>query len=138
MWISIRSMIFALCKGIGALGLGGAILWQVVIHIGPQHGIAYVHVSTRNVDVMIDDEKYHIETLWESPITLEQSPGAHVLRMSRRGQLLYEENFSLGVGQDIVLIAWERASEAAEHNPAFQNRLASQIWFPLPAGRQTP
>ena len=118
-------------------GLGGLILWQVVIHIGPQYGIAYVHVSTPNVDVMVDDERYHIESLWETPIVCELSPGSHVLRMYRSGRLVYEENFSLGVGQDIVLMAWER-SNGALPDPVFRNRLLSQIWFPLPPGRQAP
>ena len=81
MWMAIRSLLFALGKAIGAFGLGGLILWQVVIHIGPQHGIAYVHVPKPNVDVMVDDEQYHIETIWETPIVCELSPGPHVLRM---------------------------------------------------------
>jgi hypothetical protein len=113
MWMTIRSMIFALGKGIGAFGLGSVILWQVVIHIGPQYGMAYVHVSTSNVDVMVDDVPYHIDTLWETPIVCELSPGPHVLRMCQSGRLLYEENFSLGVGQEIVLIAWDRSGESA-------------------------
>jgi hypothetical protein len=111
MWMTIRSMLFALGKGIGAFGLGGLILWQVVIHIGPQCGIAYVHVLTPNVDVMVDDEQYHIETIWETPIVCELSPGPHVLRMSRSGRVVYEENFSLGVGQEVVLTAWEPPGE---------------------------
>ena len=44
MWITIRSMMFVIGKGIGAFGLGGVILWQVAVHIGPQNGVAYVHV----------------------------------------------------------------------------------------------
>jgi hypothetical protein len=111
MWMTIRTMIFALVKGIGAFGLGGLILWQVVIHIGPQYGVAYIHVPTPNVDVTVDDEKYHIETIWETPIVCELSPGPHVLRMSRSGRVVYEENFSLGVGQEVVLTAWEPPSE---------------------------
>jgi hypothetical protein len=111
MRISIWSMMFVVGKGIGAFGLGGAILWQVVIHIGPQYGVAYVHVPTPNVDVMVDDVQYHIETIWETPIVCELSPGLHMLRMCRSGRVLYEENFSLGVGQEIVLTAWEPPRE---------------------------
>ena len=111
MWIALRSMMFVIGKGIGAFSLGGVILWQVAVHIGPQNGVAYVHVSTPNVDVMIDDAAYHIETLWETPIVCELSPGPHMLRMSRSGRTIHEEKFSLGIGQEIVLTAWEPPSE---------------------------
>jgi hypothetical protein len=51
MWTTIRSTMFIIGKGIGAFGLGGVILWQIVVHIGPQNSVAYVRVSTPNVDV---------------------------------------------------------------------------------------
>ena len=107
MWITIRGTMFLISKGIVAFGLGGVILWQVAVHIGPQNGVAYVHVSTPNVDVMIDDVPYHIETLWVTRIVCELRPGPHKLRMCRGGRMLYEQEFTLGIGQEIVLMAWE-------------------------------
>jgi hypothetical protein len=111
MLISIRSMILAIAKGIGALGLGSVILWQVAIRSGCQNCVAYVHVSTPNVEVMVDDMEYHVETLWETPLVCELRPGRHVLRMSRSGRVLYEEEFTLGKEEEIVLTAWEPPSE---------------------------
>jgi len=130
-------MMFLAAKGIGAFGLGGVILWQVVIHIGPQTGFAYVHVSTPNVDVMVDDVPYHIETLWETPIVCELSPGHHVLRMCRSGRTLYEEQFSLGVGKEIVLTAWEPPSEI-QAQAAIPNHLSNKARRPSPVGRRSP
>jgi len=111
MWIMIRNVLFNFGKGMGAVGLGGVILWQVVVHSGPQNGVAYVHVSTPDVDVLVDDVEYHIETLWETPIVCELSPGQNRLRMRRSGQIVYEEKFTIGIGQEAVLTAWERSSE---------------------------
>jgi hypothetical protein len=74
MWITIRSLMFVIGKGIGAIGLGCLILWQVVVHIGPQHGVAYVHVSTPNVDVTVDDVVYRVDTLWGNPRCVRVKP----------------------------------------------------------------
>ncbi len=111
MLITIRNLMLVAGKGIGAFGLGGAILWYVAVHCGPQNGIAYVHVSTPNVEVMVDDVEYHVETLWETPLVCELSPGLHRLRMIRSGKTVFEEGFSLGVGKELVLVAWDQTSE---------------------------
>jgi hypothetical protein len=137
MWISIRSMMFVIGKGIGACGLGGAILWQVVVHIGPQHGVAYVHVTTPNVDVMVDDVQYHIETMWESPIVCELSSGHHKLRMSRSGRIVYEEGFTLGIGQEIVLTAWEPPSEI-QARAALPDHLLNKARGQAPGDQRSP
>jgi hypothetical protein len=137
MWAIIRSTIVALLKGIGAFGLSGLILWQVVIHIGPQYGIAYVHVPKPNVDVMVDDANYHIDTVWDTPIVCELSPGAHILRMRRDGRVVYEENFSLGVGQEIVLTAYEPPSEIPVQT-ALPDHLMKNAWYPSRVGRRFP
>jgi hypothetical protein len=107
MLITIRSIIFAMIKGAAWLGLAGGILWQVALHSGTPNGIAYIHVPTPSVDITVDDAKYHVETLWDSPIVCELRPGNHVLRMSRSGELLFEQEFSLDRGKEIVLTAWE-------------------------------
>jgi hypothetical protein len=108
MLILIRSLAFATVKGIGALALGGVVLWQVAEHSGPQKCVAYVHVSVAKVEVKVDDVAYEVESLWETPIVCELGPGRHILRMSRSERLLYEQEFTLGPGQEIVLIAWEQ------------------------------
>ena len=79
MLITIRSMMFMIGKGMAALGLGGLILWQVAIRSGPLDGVAIVHVSSPNVDVSVDDVQYHVESLLDSPIVCNLSPGVHMV-----------------------------------------------------------
>lgn len=110
--IVVRTFQFATVKTIAVLVLGGAVLWQVGAHSGPPNGIAYVHVTTPQLDVTVDDEPYHVETLLNSPIVCELRPGKHVLRMKRNGKTLYEEEFTLRSGAEIVLTAWERPENA--------------------------
>jgi hypothetical protein len=105
--IPIKSSLVALGKPIAGLALGGAILWQVAAHSGPPIGIAYVHVTTPEIDVMVDDAKYHIETLSDSPIVCELCAGKHLLQMSRKGQTLFEEEFTVKAGAEVVLTARE-------------------------------
>jgi hypothetical protein len=118
MLITIRSVLFMIAKGMGAFGLGGLILWQVAASSGGLNGLANVHVTTANVDVTLDDVQYHVETLWDSPIVCELSPGHHMLRMLRNGQVLYEEELTLGVRQEVVLVAWEPRNEKPAHADA--------------------
>jgi hypothetical protein len=100
----------SLVKGLGALSLGGAVLWQVYSHCGSTKGVAYVHVTTPGVGVTVtvDDQTYRVETLWQTPIVCELSPGRHLLRMIRSGLVLFEQEFTLDPGQEVVLTAWER------------------------------
>ena len=115
MLITIRSVLFLIAKGMAAFGLGGLILWQVAASSGGINGVANIHVTSPNVDVTVDDVLYHVETLWDSPIVCELSPGHHTLRMLRNGQVLHEEEFTLGVRQEIVLVAWEPRNEKPAH-----------------------
>jgi hypothetical protein len=112
MLLTIRTRLFAMIKGMAPLGLGSVILWQVAIHSGSQKGTAYVHVSQPNVDVMVDGTEYYIESLKQTPIVCELAPGRHRLRMRQTGRVVYDEEFTVGTGQEIVLVAWERPDEA--------------------------
>ena len=123
MMIAIRRVIFAIGRGMAAFGLGGFILWQVAIQSGPLNGVAYVHVVAPNVEVTVDNVQYHVATSWDNPIVCELGPGNHIVRMSRDGSVLYEEKFSLGIRQQVVLVATEprdttSASAAPRNRPA--------------------
>jgi hypothetical protein len=107
----IRSIVLGIVKGVVALALGGAILWEVVEHCGPAKGIAYVHVAKSQVNVTVDDETYWVETLWDTPIVCTLHPGRHMLRMLQHGHVLYEEEFTLEPGEEVVLTAWEGYKE---------------------------
>ncbi len=106
--ILIKSTLVAMGKPIAGLALGGAILSQVVAHSGPPNGIAYVHVTSLGVDVMVDDAKHHVKSFCDSPIVCELRAGKHMLQMSRNGRTLFEEEFTVKSGTEVVLTAWER------------------------------
>jgi hypothetical protein len=109
---SFRSLMVAISKAICALGLGGVILWHVAVHSDARKGTAIVHVSAPDVDVVVDDVAYHVETMWDSPVVCQLRPGSHKLRMIRDARVVYEESFTLGAGEDRVLAAGDRFAEA--------------------------
>jgi hypothetical protein len=125
----IRSLVFGMVKAIAVLALGGVILSQVVEHCGARKGIAYVHVSKSQVNVTVDDETYWVETLWQTPIVCELRPGRHVLRMLQNGHVLFEQEFTLEPGQEVVLTAWEvsnqKPDDARPSSPPFIPLLSS-------------
>ncbi len=106
-----KSLAVGTIKGLGALALGGAIIWQVHDHCGVVKCVAYVHVVPPAVDVTVDGQTYRVETLWDSPIVCELRPGRHLLRMLRSGRVLFEQEFTLDPGQEVVLTAWEEFKE---------------------------
>jgi hypothetical protein len=112
MSVIIRAFQASALTTVGALALGGAILWQVAAHTGPPNGTAYVHVCTPQVDVMVDEQTYAIQSLWDSPIVCELRPGKHKVQMSRNGQTLFAEEFTLKAAEHIVVTAWERSEIA--------------------------
>jgi hypothetical protein len=103
----IQTFAFSMARRVGALLLGGIILWQVVDRCGATRGQAIVHVSMPQVEVRIDDQAYWVETLWATPIVCELRPGHHRLRMLRSGRVLYEEEFTLAAGEERILAAWD-------------------------------
>jgi hypothetical protein len=115
----VRSLQFATIKTVAVVFLGGAILWQVGAYSGPPKGIAYVHVTTPQVEVMVDDQTYQVRTIWDSPIVCELRPGRHVLRMTRNGKTLYEERFTVRASEEVVLAAWDgrENAQARPHSP---------------------
>ena len=122
MLIATRRVMLAMTKVVGALGLGGTIIWHVGAHSSVQKGLAYVHVSAPDVDVTVDDMSYHIETLWESPIVFELGPGRHKLKMCRDGRVVDDQEFTLGTGEETVLALGDRSNEIqfnATHPKAF-------------------
>jgi len=133
----IRSLVFGMVKGIGALAIGGAILWQVVEHCGPAKCVAYVHVAKSQVNVTVDDETYWVETLWETPIVCELRPGRHILRMLQCGRVLFEQEFTLDPGQEVVLTAWEGFNEKQD-DAGPSNTLFNPLLSPSQLARRNP
>jgi hypothetical protein len=103
----IPSLCVSITRWVGAFLLGGVILWQVAEHSGPSAGRAIVHVVTPRVDLTVDETTYQVESIWMSPIVCELRPGRHTVRMFREGRLLYEEDFLLKAGEEMILTAWD-------------------------------
>ncbi|HZW30090.1 MAG TPA: hypothetical protein VFF52_05240 [Isosphaeraceae bacterium] len=103
----IQTLCMVLAKRVGALLVGAVILWQVAEHSGTTKGQAIVHVSAPKVEVMVDDARYWVETLWETPIVCDLRPGRHTVRMSQSGRVVYEEAFTIAAGQEVILAAWD-------------------------------
>lgn len=103
----LQTVCYDLVKRAGALVLGTVILWQVAEHAGVSNGQAIIHVSAAPVDVTVDDAVYHVEFSSQTPVVCELGPGRHKARMLRDGQVLYEEEFTIVAGQDVVLSAWD-------------------------------
>jgi hypothetical protein len=96
-------------KVVGSVGLAGGILWFVAVHTGTSACRACVHVPQPDADVVMDEiARYHIATVYDSPVEFELRAGRHKLQMIRNSRVVYEEYFSLDAGEQTVLIAWER------------------------------
>jgi hypothetical protein len=97
--------------GLIALARCAAVRWQTVRHSGSMKRVPYLQVPTPAVDVTIDDHRYRVDTLRESPIVCKLRTGRHLLRILRSGRALFEQEFTLDPGQEVVLTAWERSNE---------------------------
>jgi hypothetical protein len=135
---TIRSMMVAMLKGMASLAIGGVILWQVTLRTGPQNCVAYVHVPKPNVLVTVDGSEYHIETLDQIPIVCELAAGRHLLRMCETGRVVYEEEFTLAGGEEIVLVAWERPNEAPASGATAPGASANLALSPYQRARTRP
>ena len=71
-----------------------------------------MHVSTPQVDVMIDRETYHIESLWDSPIVCELPRASTRCRCPETGKRSSRRNPHLKAAEEVVLTAWERPEMA--------------------------
>jgi hypothetical protein len=107
MAMGLQAATYTIAKPIGALLLGGIILWRVALSVGPTNGRAYVHVSTTPVDVAVDGTVYRVENLYQSPVVCELEPGHHTVQMVRDGRLLYHEDIHIKAAEDMVLTAWD-------------------------------
>ena len=103
----MQSLTYSVTKPLLTLIIGGAILWQAAEHSGSTHARAIVHVSMTNVEITVDNDRFWVESLEETPIVRELCPGRHLVRMRRGGHILYEEEFTAELDGDIILSAWD-------------------------------
>jgi hypothetical protein len=96
-----------LFKNAVALLLGATTLGWVVEHIDPPGGTAVVHVVESRVEVAVDGESFTVLRPY-SVIEVPLSAGSHRLSMKRDDRILYEEQFIIPPGGDVVLTAYHR------------------------------
>jgi hypothetical protein len=107
-------------KYLAAACLALVVFWQVAQHAGPRRGTAIVHVSQPDTIVIIDDQRYRVESLTDSPVVCELEPGIHVAQVRRDGRVLGSESFKVESGTDVVIYPFSRpalATEAVENQP---------------------
>jgi hypothetical protein len=129
----LQSLSYSLAKPIASVLLGGIILWQVAEHAGSSRGRAIVHVSTPKVEITVDDAPYWVESLDKTPIVCDLTPGRHVVRMHREGRVLYQEEFSVECGGEVILAAWEGYNDGrspwkeSDHSRLAENSGRAQV-----------
>ncbi len=111
MAIPLHSVAHTIRKPTGALLLGGVILWHVALHSERPECRAIVHITTFPADVAVDEARYRVESLDQTPIVCELRPGRHVARMMRDGRALYQEEFQVAAAEEIILTAWDKYTD---------------------------
>jgi hypothetical protein len=96
-----------LFKNAIALALGATTLGWVVEHIDTPCGTAVVHVTEPQVEVTVDDQSFVVLRPF-SVIEVSLPAGSHRLCMKRDDRVLYEEQFIMPPGEDVVLSAYHR------------------------------
>ncbi len=97
------SLIATLVKRLGAVCLTFVILWHVAQHTGLRRGTVVVHVTQQDVMVDVDEQRYHVGSIVQSPLVCELEPGHHVAEVWRSGVLLGEESFTIEPGKDVII-----------------------------------
>ena len=94
-----------LIQGVAALWLGGTTLWWVVEQVGPAQGTVLVHVTEPDVEVTIAGQTVSIEERRYAPIECRVHAGRYLLQTKRGDRILYEEWFTVGRGEEVILTA---------------------------------
>jgi hypothetical protein len=123
---SVAVVRFLRCLVVGILGLA-ALGWvlemagnegKVAVHES-EPDVVVVHVTEPDVQVVVGCWTYRIEGWASEPIVCRLPDGHHDLIMTRDGELLYKEAFTVRTGENVVLTAWDphRTRERAAREP---------------------
>ena len=102
------------CLVVGILGLA-ALGWilemagdegKLAVHMSDPDAVV-VHVTEPDVEVVVGGLTYRIEGRASEPIVCKLPDGRHDLIMTRDGELLYKETFTVRPGEGVVLTAWD-------------------------------
>ena len=87
--------------------LGAGFLWWVAAHVGPQTGMAIVHVTESDVVVDVGGNTFRVGDDYVGPLVCELPAGEHRLTMTRGTSILYTEVFTIRGGEEWILTAWD-------------------------------
>jgi hypothetical protein len=137
-----RLMAGAVLGKLGGCLFGGAALWWVASHAGPQTGTAVVHVVEPDVVVSVGGRAFRVGDDPYTPVVCALPAGEHRLTMTRGEAVLYTETFSLQRGEERVLTAWRPPPEGAgpgrkRHGPGARSTPSSVSAAP-PRGLDPP
>jgi hypothetical protein len=114
--MKVLGVLTGMAKGVAGLTLSALVLWQVAEHSTPDSSEVVVHVCEQGVDVTVDDLGFRSNGIVDGPVVCSVRAGKHVLRVYRAGKVIYEKEFTVRKGQDLILAAWDenRYQEARE------------------------
>jgi hypothetical protein len=101
----IRLSLIELGRRLGAVVLGGTLIWQVIERTGPRNCEAVVHFAEPGLIVLVDGWRCEEGADLSAPVAWPLRPGAHRLQVAKEGKVVLEEDFSLEPGGQTVLIA---------------------------------
>lgn len=111
-------------RRVAGLALGVVVLWQVAEHAGSSRGRTIVHVSCYPADLVVDRNVYHVDSPEQTPIICDLRPGRHVARMIRDNRVLYQEEFAVSAGEEVILSAWDQYADGRSPRRKYAARTA--------------
>ncbi len=108
----ILNLIATLVKRLGLVCVVALIGWHSVRHESPAKGKAIVHVPEAGVLVAIDDRKYLVHSMSESPVVCELNPGTHRVEINHGPLVLGVQHFEIESGKESILRPSPRRSRA--------------------------
>jgi hypothetical protein len=97
----VISVIATTVKRLGVICMALVLLWHLARLSGAEMGKAIVYAPRAGVLVSIDNRTYRIDSLADSPVVCELSPGVHIVQVRRDELLLGEEDFTVEPGKEV-------------------------------------
>jgi hypothetical protein len=120
----LRTVACVIGKPVGAVLLGGVVLWNVADHAVSSKGQAIVHVSTLPADLMVDQAVFRVVDWGRTPIVCDLRPGRHSARLIQDGRVVYQEEFFIRAGEEVILNAWSGYEDGRSPGRGEGNSLA--------------
>jgi hypothetical protein len=122
----LRTVACIIGKPVGAVMLGGVILWHVADRAVGSKGQAIVHVSTLPADLVVDQAVYRVVDWGKTPIVCDLRAGRHSARLIKDGRVVYQEEFLLRGGEEVILNAWDGYDDGRSPGRSERNVVARE------------